>query len=62
MNVKYHARDGGGRRRRLGLTSFKQTMTPYIGFAEARSRPRGRAGERDDLATRNYVRSRRSST
>ncbi len=38
----------------IGLTSFKQTMTPYIGFAEARSAS-GQVQVNGMLADKNYV-------
>ena len=38
----------------IGLTSFKQTMTPYIGFAEARSAS-GQVQVNGVLADKNYV-------
>jgi len=38
----------------IGLTSFKQTMTPYIGFAEAKSSS-GQVQVNGMLADKNYV-------
>ena len=38
----------------IGLTSFKQTMTPYIGFAEAKSAS-GQVQVNGMLADKNYV-------
>jgi len=38
----------------IGITSFKQTMTPYIGFAEARSAS-GLVQVNGTLADKNYV-------
>jgi len=38
----------------IGLTSFRQTMTPYIGFAEAKSAS-GQVQVNGVLADKNYV-------
>lgn len=38
----------------IGVTSFKQTMTPYIGFAEARTAS-GQVQVNGKLASRDYV-------
>lgn len=38
----------------IGLTSFKQTMTPYIGFAEAKTAS-GQVQVNGMLADKNYV-------
>jgi cytochrome c-type biogenesis protein CcmE len=38
----------------IGLTSFKQTMTPYIGFAEAKAST-GQVQVNGMLADKNYV-------
>jgi cytochrome c-type biogenesis protein CcmE len=38
----------------IGVTSFKQTMTPYIGFAEARAAS-GQVQVNGVLADKNYV-------
>ena len=38
----------------IGLTSFKQTMTPYIGFAEAKAAS-GQVQVNGMLADKNYV-------